>query len=90
MHIMTNLLDKILDRQNMYQAIKRVYSNKGAAGVDGITIDKIDEYIRENWQEIKSQIKTCVTRAISKDILTRRGLVSLLDYYEHRCNVRFN
>lgn len=34
--------------------------------------------------------KTCVSRAISKDILTRRGLVSPLDYYEHRRNVRFN
>lgn len=57
MHIMTNLLDKILDRQNMYQAPKRVYSNKGAAGVDGITVDEIDKYIRENWQEIKVEIK---------------------------------
>ncbi len=60
MHIMTNLLnllDKILDRQNMYNALKRVYSNKGAAGVDGITIEEIDGYIRENWQEIKVQIK---------------------------------
>lgn len=57
MHIMANLLDKILDRENMYQALKRVYSNKGAAGVDGITIEEIDEYIRENWQEIKVEIK---------------------------------
>lgn len=54
---MGNLLDKILDRQNMYQALKKVYSNKGAAGVDGITVEEIDQYIRENWQEIKSQIK---------------------------------
>ncbi len=41
----------------MYQALKRVYSNKGAAGVDGITVDEIDKYIRENWQEIKVEIK---------------------------------
>lgn len=54
---MTDLLDKILDRQNMYQALKRVYSNKGTSGVDGITVDEIDEYIRENWQEIKIEIK---------------------------------
>ncbi|MBU5426928.1 group II intron reverse transcriptase/maturase [Tissierella pigra] len=54
---MTNLLDKILDRQNMYQALKRVYSNKGVAGVDGITVDEIDGYIRKNWKEIKVEIK---------------------------------
>ncbi len=57
MHIMTNLLDKILDRQNMYQAFKRVCSNKGASGVDGITVDEIDRYIRENWERIKVEIK---------------------------------
>ena len=34
--------------------------------------------------------KTCVSRAISKKILIQRGLVSPLDYYEHRRNVRFN
>lgn len=51
MHIMITLLDKILDRQNMYQAFKRVCSNKGASGVggvNGITVDEIDRYIREN------------------------------------------
>ncbi len=57
MHIMTTLLDKVLDRQNMYQALKSVSSNKGASGVDGITIDEIDGYIRENWQRIKVEIK---------------------------------
>lgn len=57
MHIMATLLDKILDRQNMYQALKRVCSNKGTSGVDGITIDEIDEYIRENWQRMKVEIK---------------------------------
>lgn len=31
--------------------------------------------------------KTCASKAISKDILTKRGLVSPLDYYEHKRNV---
>src|SRR5690554_3182837 len=57
MHIMTKLLDKILDRQNMYQALKNVSSNKGASGVDGITIDEIDGYIRESWSRIKVEIE---------------------------------
>jgi group II intron reverse transcriptase/maturase len=41
----------------MYQALKRVCSNKGTSGVDEITIDEIDGYIRENWQRIKVEIK---------------------------------
>lgn len=57
MHIITNLPDRILDRQNMYQTFKRVCSNKGTSGVDGKTVDEIDRYIRENWQRIKVEIK---------------------------------
>ncbi len=54
---MTNLLDKILDRQNMYQPFKRVCSNKGTIGIDGITVDEIDRYIRGNWKRIEVEIK---------------------------------
>ena len=57
MHIMTTILDRILDRQNMYQALKSVCSNKGASGVDGITIDEIEGYIREHGQRIRVKIK---------------------------------
>lgn len=57
MHIMKNLLDQILDRQNMYQAFKRVCSNKGTSGIDGITVGEIDRYIRENWKRIEVEIK---------------------------------
>ncbi len=57
MHIMKNLLDQILDRQNMYQAFKRVCSNKGTSGIDGITVGEIDRYIRENWKRIEVGIK---------------------------------
>ena len=55
---METLLDKILDRQNMYQALKRVYSNKGTSGIDGITVDEIDGYIRENWPRIEEELQT--------------------------------
>ena len=41
----------------MYQALKSVCSNKGSSGVDGITIDEIDGYIRENWPRIKVEIE---------------------------------
>ena len=55
---METLLDKILDRQNMYQALQRVYSNKGTSGIDGITVDEIDGYIRENWPRIEEELQT--------------------------------
>ena len=50
------LIDEILDRQNMILAVKAVKSNKGAAGVDNITVDELDEYFKENWNRIKGEI----------------------------------
>ena len=42
------MIDEILDRQNMILAVKAVKSNKGAAGVDNVTVDELDEYFRKN------------------------------------------
>ena len=33
------LLEKILSRENLNEAYKRVYANKGASGVDGVTVE---------------------------------------------------
>lgn len=52
---MSELLEEILSRENMMLAYKRVKASKGASGVDGITVDEIDGYLKENWKDIKEQ-----------------------------------
>ena len=54
---MSKLLDKILSRENMLEAYKQVKSNKGSAGIDGITIEEMDNYLRQNWRLTKELIK---------------------------------
>jgi len=54
---MSELLEKILSSDNMNEAYKRVKSNKGAGGVDGMELEGLPEYIRENWNGIKEQIR---------------------------------
>ena len=54
---MSKLLDKILSRENMLEAYNQVKSNKGSAGIDGITIEEIDDYIRQSWRLTKELIK---------------------------------
>ena len=46
---MSQLLEEILSRDNRMLAYKKVKANKGASGIDGIGMDEIDEYLRENW-----------------------------------------
>ena len=54
---MSEMLEKILCDDNIKAAYKRVYANKGAGGVDGITINELEEYMQEHWKGIKQEIR---------------------------------
>ncbi len=45
--VQPKLLEKILSRENLNRAFKRVKKNKGAAGVDGMTIEETQAYLKE-------------------------------------------
>jgi len=51
-----NLLERILSKENMAAAWKRVKSNQGAPGVDGITIDQFPERTRPLWTQIRQSL----------------------------------
>jgi RNA-directed DNA polymerase len=51
------ILDKILDRDNLNQAFAQVKRNKGAAGVDGMSVDQLGLHMMENKDEIIRQIQ---------------------------------
>ena len=50
------MLNQILERQNMIQALRRVEDNKGSHGVDMMPVETLRQHILENWDTIKSQI----------------------------------
>jgi len=54
---MSQLMEQILSRENMLLAYKKVKANKGAGGIDNIGVDEIDEYLKENWEDIKKRIQ---------------------------------
>ena len=51
------LLEKILDDRNLYNAYKQVYKNKGASGIDGVTVEELGVYLFQHKEEIKEQIR---------------------------------
>lgn len=51
------LLDEILNKDNLNQAFKQVKKNKGAPGVDGMTVDELERYLLLNKDEVIQQIK---------------------------------
>jgi RNA-directed DNA polymerase len=50
------LMELILSRENMQAAYKRVVSNKGAAGVDGMPVDRLGAYLKQQWPCIREQL----------------------------------
>ena len=51
------LLEKVLEDENLVEAYKQVYKNKGASGVDGVTVEELAQYMLKNKEDIKEQIR---------------------------------
>jgi group II intron reverse transcriptase/maturase len=51
------LMEKILHRDNLNKAYKKVKSNKGAGGVDGMSVEELLSYLRENRKQLIQKIK---------------------------------
>ena len=50
------LLEEIVSRENLNRAYKRVKRNKGAGGVDGMEVDELLQYLKDNGEEIRKSI----------------------------------
>ena len=53
-----DLLEKVLDRDNLNRAYRRVKANKGACGVDGMTIEEALPWLKEHREELLESIRS--------------------------------
>ncbi len=52
----SDLLAKACERQNLQAALKRVRKNKGAPGIDGMTVEELPAHLREHWPRLREQL----------------------------------
>ena len=50
------IMEEICERENLKEALRQVRSNKGSAGVDGMTVDKLGDYLKQHWPVIREQV----------------------------------
>ena len=50
------LMKEVLDKNNLEVALKQVMQNKGAAGIDGMTVEELPAYLKENWKRIRKEL----------------------------------
>jgi RNA-directed DNA polymerase len=51
------MVEQVLNRRNMMRAYRQVVSNKGSAGVDGMTVKELYQYLRNNRERIETEIR---------------------------------
>ena len=51
------LWEQVWERENLTAALKRVESNAGAPGIDGMTVKDLRRYLKENWLEIRGALE---------------------------------
>ena len=50
------LMEEVCQRANLTEALRQVQANKGSPGIDGMTVEKLPEHLREHWPAIRAQL----------------------------------
>jgi len=61
MAISEQLMEAVCERKNCRQALARVKSNKGSAGIDGMTVEQLPTYLKRHWPTIREQLLRVLT-----------------------------
>jgi RNA-directed DNA polymerase len=51
-----DLMERIVARDNLLEALRRVRRNRGSPGVDGMTVEELSGYLKEHWRGIREQL----------------------------------
>jgi RNA-directed DNA polymerase len=52
------LMEEVVARENLKAALRQVRSNRGSAGIDGMTVEELPAYLRTHWPQIREQLLT--------------------------------
>lgn len=68
------LIEVVLSKENLNRAYKKVVANRGAGGVDGVTVEELGSYIRENREKIVTSLRnrTYIPKPVRRVYIVRR------------------
>jgi len=56
-HEEVGLWEQIFSRSNLFSALARVQANKGAPGIDGMTVEALPEHLKAHWESIRAKLE---------------------------------
>lgn len=51
-----SLLELVVERENLKRALKRVKQNKGGPGIDGMSVEELSSYLKQEWPRIREEL----------------------------------
>jgi len=72
---MHHLMERVIERENAVKALKRVRRNKGSPGIDGMTVNELEPYLREHWTVLREQLTAGTYRpsAVKRTLIPKSG-----------------
>jgi group II intron reverse transcriptase/maturase len=69
------LMEQVVARENAVEALKRVRRNKGSPGIDGMTVDELEPYLREHWGRVRERLLagTYQPSAVKRQLIPKSG-----------------
>ncbi len=49
-------MELVVERENLMRALKRVKQNKGGPGIDGMSVEELSDYLRQEWPRIREEL----------------------------------
>lgn len=54
--VCSSLMERVLAKENLYRAYHQVKRNKGAPGIDGMTVEQFPAFLNQHWHRIRQQL----------------------------------
>jgi RNA-directed DNA polymerase len=74
------LMEEVIERENLREALRRVKANKGSPGVDGMTVEELGGYLKEHWPLIREHLLsgTYKPQPVKRVEIAKPGYASLV------------
>jgi RNA-directed DNA polymerase len=71
----TLLMERVVERDNVVAALKRVQKNKGSPGTDGMTVEVLRDYLRETWPVLRERLLagTYMPQPVKRQLIPKSG-----------------
>ena len=65
-------MEEVCEKENVKEALRRVKTNAGAAGMDGMTVKDLPDHLRQNWSRMKEQLLAGTPAQLSVEAVETR------------------